>query len=179
MRRLTMRHVTLGLLVSVLAIPSAVLGQQMFIYPDRGQTPEQQSRDRYECHVWAVQQTGFDPTAPQMMAQAPPPPPSYSAGPPQGGLFRGAAGGAALGAVGGAIGGDAGKGAAIGAAVGGLFGLMRRGEYMRQQEQQQQQYQQQVQAVSAQQSVQRAAQTANYNRAQGACLSGRGYTVSQ
>jgi hypothetical protein len=26
---------------------------------------EQQSRDRYECHRWAVSQTGFDPTQSQ------------------------------------------------------------------------------------------------------------------
>ncbi|HTW38631.1 MAG TPA: DUF6515 family protein [Steroidobacteraceae bacterium] len=37
---------------------------QLFIYPRNGQTPEQQSRDQYECHTWASGQTGFDPTAP-------------------------------------------------------------------------------------------------------------------
>jgi hypothetical protein len=38
----------------VLALPSAVLGQgqEFFVYPDRGQSPEQQSRDRYECYTW-------------------------------------------------------------------------------------------------------------------------------
>ncbi len=30
-------------------------------YPARGQTAEQQARDRYECHSWAVSQSGFDP----------------------------------------------------------------------------------------------------------------------
>jgi hypothetical protein len=28
----------------------------------RARIPEQQSADRYECHNWAKQQTGFDPT---------------------------------------------------------------------------------------------------------------------
>lgn len=35
---------------------------QIFVYPKSGQTEEQQRNDRYECHRWAVQQTGFDPT---------------------------------------------------------------------------------------------------------------------
>ncbi|HON59761.1 MAG TPA: DUF6515 family protein [Smithella sp.] len=34
----------------------------MFIYPREGQSEEQQADDRYACHQWAVQQTGFDPT---------------------------------------------------------------------------------------------------------------------
>jgi hypothetical protein len=33
-----------------------------FIYPRGGQSEEQQAKDRYECHRWAVDQTGFDPT---------------------------------------------------------------------------------------------------------------------
>jgi hypothetical protein len=37
-------------------------GDDVFVYPKNGQTPEQQSRDRYECHRWAADQTGFDPT---------------------------------------------------------------------------------------------------------------------
>lgn len=40
------------------------LPEQLFIYPRQGQGEEQQSTDRYECHRWAVQQTGFDPTLP-------------------------------------------------------------------------------------------------------------------
>jgi hypothetical protein len=34
----------------------------VFIYPKNGQTEEQQSTDRYECHAWASGQSGFDPT---------------------------------------------------------------------------------------------------------------------
>jgi hypothetical protein len=33
-----------------------------FIYPKGGQSEDQQAKDRYECHRWAVDQTGFDPT---------------------------------------------------------------------------------------------------------------------
>jgi hypothetical protein len=36
----------------------------LFIYPKNGQSEEQQSKDRYECHSWAASQTGFDPTQP-------------------------------------------------------------------------------------------------------------------
>lgn len=44
---------------------------QLFIYPKNGQSIEQQSKDQYECHRWAAQQTGFDPTASGAAAVAP------------------------------------------------------------------------------------------------------------
>lgn len=34
----------------------------LFIYPKNGQSEDQQSKDRYECHSWASGQSGFDPT---------------------------------------------------------------------------------------------------------------------
>jgi hypothetical protein len=34
----------------------------VYVYPMQNQTPEQQSKDRYECYRWAANQTGFDPT---------------------------------------------------------------------------------------------------------------------
>jgi hypothetical protein len=37
---------------------------QLFIYPRQNQSEQQQATDRYECHSWAVNQTGFDPTRP-------------------------------------------------------------------------------------------------------------------
>jgi hypothetical protein len=37
---------------------------EIFIYPRHGQTEQQQADDRYECHHWAVTQTGYDPTRP-------------------------------------------------------------------------------------------------------------------
>src|SRR5258706_16227333 len=36
--------------------------QRVYVYPANGQNQEQTERDRYECHVWAVQQTGVDPS---------------------------------------------------------------------------------------------------------------------
>lgn len=44
------------------APPSA--DDKMFIYPRQGQSEQLQADDRYACHRWAVEQTGFDPTQP-------------------------------------------------------------------------------------------------------------------
>jgi hypothetical protein len=148
-----------GLALAFSVSTGTALAQQLYVYPQKGQSPAQQSKDQGECHAWAVQQTGFDPG----MATAAAPPASA----PQGGAVRGGARGAAVGAVGGAIGGDAGKGAAIGAATGALVGGMRRRDQVRQQEAQQQQAQAQM-----------ADRNAEYRRAMGACLTGRGYTIS-
>jgi hypothetical protein len=40
----------------------APASNQFFVYPKNGQSAEQQEKDRYECHRWAVDQTGFDLT---------------------------------------------------------------------------------------------------------------------
>jgi hypothetical protein len=37
---------------------------QLFIYPRKGQSEQQQSSDRYDCHRWAAGQADFDPTQP-------------------------------------------------------------------------------------------------------------------
>lgn len=34
----------------------------LFVYPKKGQSEQQTQSDRYQCHEWAVGQTGFDPT---------------------------------------------------------------------------------------------------------------------
>jgi hypothetical protein len=34
------------------------------VYPKNGQTKDQQAADQFECHSWAKNQTGFDPTQP-------------------------------------------------------------------------------------------------------------------
>lgn len=46
----------------VLSGPAA--SEELFIYPKEGQSTERQASDRYECHRWASDQTGFDPTEP-------------------------------------------------------------------------------------------------------------------
>ncbi|HVM79632.1 MAG TPA: glycine zipper family protein [Stellaceae bacterium] len=141
------------------ALCTAAMAQQMYVYPARNQSPAQQDRDRSECSAWATQQTGFDPSMP------PPQNPNYAPPPP--GPFGSAAGGAALGAIGGAIGGNAGKGAAIGAGVGLLFGALRRAEYNQQQD-----------YAAQQEAAAYANALAAFNRAQAACLTGRGYSVT-
>ena len=129
----------------------------MMIYPAKGQSAEQQQKDEFECHQWAVQQTGFDPTkvqqAPQQQTTQ------------RGGAVRGAAGGALLGAGIGAIAGDTGKGAAIGAGVGAVGGARKR------------QQQKQQEAANQQAQTQQQAQIDKYNKAKAVCLEGRGYTV--
>jgi YMGG-like Gly-zipper len=85
---------------------------------------EQAAKDRSECMVVALDQSGFDPVT------AEEPPRTVSSTHERGGnleegagtVVKGAAGGAVAGVVGGAIMGDAGKGAAAGAAIGGLIG---------------------------------------------------------
>jgi hypothetical protein len=37
---------------------------EFYVYPREGQGEETQARDRYECHRWAYDQTGFDPSLP-------------------------------------------------------------------------------------------------------------------
>lgn len=44
--------------------PSGASADDVFVYPRNGQSAEDQSRDRFECHQWAVTQTGFDPSEP-------------------------------------------------------------------------------------------------------------------
>jgi hypothetical protein len=148
------------MVMGVLFITHEVLaGVDVFVYPSKGQTKEQQEQDEFGCYKWAKEQSGFDPNQPMQQAAAPPP--------PQGGAGRGAARGAAVGAIGGAIGGDAGKGAAIGAGVGAAGGAMRR-------RQAEQQY------AAAQEKSKQAynAQVSDYKRAFSGCMTARGYTVS-
>jgi hypothetical protein len=35
---------------------------EIFVYPAEGQSEEQRDRDRYDCYLWASEQTGFDPS---------------------------------------------------------------------------------------------------------------------
>jgi hypothetical protein len=150
-----------GSLLSFVATAGAQT--DMFIYPAKNQSQEQQDKDRYECHSWAVKQTGFDPSMPQAANSQP----SQQNRPSQPYILQGAGRGAALGAVGGAITGDAGKGAAAGAAMGGIVGgFRRRDQRMRQADMQAD--------TAAASSPGRSA----YMRAMSACLQGRGYTVN-
>jgi hypothetical protein len=137
---------------------------KVFIYPSNGQTQEQMARDRYECHTWAVQQTGVDPSRQspyqQVVVQPAPPPGAATA--------TGAVAGAIVGS---AIAGpyNSGAGFLLGAATGAIIGSAADANA-------------QAQAKQAQQQVNQAAANAQagaeaYTNAYAACLQGRGYTV--
>ena len=151
MNRTSSRYACAAFAASLVLSPVA-WAQKPIAYPAKGQNQAQQSKDDGECYVWAKQNTGIDPAAPP--PAAPPPP-------PQGERARGALRGAAAGAIiGEASGGSASRGAGTGAALGVVAGGSR---------------QRQNAAAAQQQSTQSAAQT--YNRAYGACMQGRGYTL--
>ncbi len=40
------------------------VNSEFFVYPRQGQSEQQTERERYDCHLWGVKQTGFDPSAP-------------------------------------------------------------------------------------------------------------------
>ncbi len=149
-------------MLCMLALSVTLISQaaaQQYVYPAKGQSPQQQKSDESACYKWAVQQTGFDP------AKAPPPqaapkPPTTATGTTPGAGVRGAARGAVVGEV---VGGDAGAGAAAGAAVA-------RSQSRKQNAAAAQQSQQQAQSATQQ-------QQAAFGKARAACLEGRGYTV--
>lgn len=164
MNKATVLLAAAGFGIAVLSVP---VHAGMYIYPSKGQSAEQQSKDEGECHQWAQKQTGVNP---QQIAERATSLQSYQQ--PEGGmgrsLFGGAGRGAALGAIGGAIGGDAGKGAEMGAAMGAAAGFFR----YRERTEEQHRYNQ---AVAGQE---RAALD-QFQQAYSTCLRGRGYTVSQ
>lgn len=134
----------------------------IYAYPAQGQTPDQQSKDDYDCFTFAKGQTGYDPMNPPVVtAQAPS---QQASGARLRGAARGAAGGAILGEI---IDDDAGKGAAVGATL----GMMRGGQQSRAQSQQQAQQSQQA----AQQ--QTSGMQNSFKNAYGACIEARGYSV--
>ena len=144
------KRLAAALATTILAIGvTAALAQtaKTFVYPQKGQSKSQQSKDEGECRTWAKEQSGVNPDVPPTPAQL-------------GSHARGAAGGAArgagVGAAVGAIGGDAGKGAAAGAVVGGVAGRRR---------------------SKAGQQAQQAEASDSFLRAFAACMEARGYAV--
>ena len=138
----------------------------VYAYPEHGQSADQQSQDRNECGLWAVNQTGFDPSAPNVPADEQ----VVVSGPPPGtGTAIGAITGALFGA---AIADRYDRGAAIvdgglsGALIGNwidVSGEEKNDELMSMQQQEQADYV--------------ADGAAEYRRAVGACLGARGYSV--
>lgn len=151
--------------VRTVAVPPPPPPPRMFIYPANGQSQDQLAKDHYECHNWAVQQTGIDPSRPggvpyERVVVAPA---------PGSGTATGLIGGAIIGSI---LAGPraGGFGAVVGGATGAIIGSSA-------DQQAQAQAQQTQQQINQQQAAERANANA-YRRAISTCLTGRGYTVS-
>jgi len=139
---------------------------EVYFYPVKGQSPQQQDRDRYECYLWARDKTGFEPSLPslapsQQVRVEPTTPPGQKA-----------AAGAFIGAVLGAASSEPGEsreGAVRGAIAGALIGASADAA--------DQQAQREQQAEQARIDARLARQADEYRRAMTACLEGRGYKV--
>jgi len=150
----------------VVEAPPPPVDTTVYAYPQKGQSAEQQDRDRYECYVWAVKQTGFDPSAPgvlphqRVVVVARNPAPSNIPG------------AAATGAVIGAVTSNpyhSGEGAIIGAIAGATIGAIADSQ------------REPATPRASAQPVQATAQDQKavaYRRALSACLGGRGYNVN-
>jgi hypothetical protein len=143
---------------------------QIYFYPIKGQSIEQQSRDHYACYNWAVKQTGFDPSVSSIVPEqrvrvVPMPPPGHDT------VIMSIAG-AVLGAL---IGGyhHSGEGALIGAASGAVVGAasdVYRAEAAKQIEEA---YRNRDQARD----LRKEKIALKFRRAMSACMEGHGYIV--
>lgn len=143
---------------------------QVYFYPTKGQSAARQERDRYECYLWAMKQTGFDPSQPmlaphQRFEVLPSPPPGQD-------TAAGAITGAVIGAIVSPRGRSA-EGAVVGAVAGAMIGAASDTARQAEAERVQRKYDQR----DAQRMAQLEQQAADYRRAMTACLEGRGYTV--
>jgi hypothetical protein len=143
---------------------------EIYFYPTKGQSKAQQERDRYECYLWAVKQSGFDPSqgqlAPHQRVEVVP------ATPPGAETAAGAMTGAVVGSILSRP-RDRGEGLVFGAIAGAMLGAA--SEQAKQE--QAAQIQQQYDAKDAENYARLDRQARDYRRAMTACLEGRGYTV--
>jgi len=143
---------------------------QIYFYPNKNQSDEQQWKDHYTCYNWAMDQTGFDPIvssiAPaQRVRVVPMPPPGHD-------TVSMTIAGAVLGAL---IGGPrhAGGGALIGAASGAMMGAVSDASRVEAARQMEEAYQNRYQARD----LRKEKKALQFRRAMSACLEGKGYTV--
>jgi hypothetical protein len=187
-----MKHPLVSLFVVSLAASSLVVGQtppvaapsgqkslaatmNVYVFPNGGQTPEQQSKDEGECYNWAAQNTGTDPfqlaNQSEQVAQQTEQAKQQAAQSTRGAGARGAVGGAAAGALIGEIADDdAGEGAAYGAAAGLVVSRRRAHRASEQAQAQAEQQGQQAQAATQEQLV-------NFKKAFSVCLEAKQYMV--
>ena len=135
-----------------------------YIYPMNGQGPDQIERDRYDCYVSAVQQTGFDPSRPGRSYQE-----VVVAPAPGAGTATGAVGGAILGSL---LAGprSAGLGFLLGGATGAIVGSAADANAQAQSAQ--------TQALVSERRAAELDRQQQFQRADSACLGARGYSVS-
>jgi len=149
---------------------SAELATEVYYYPMREQSIEQQDRDRFECYLWAKKETGFDPSDPHLIPHqrtyvVPDPEPGADT---VAGAFTGAILGAMIGSP-----HNTGEGAIIGAMAGGALGAA--SDAARQERADVIQERLSRSSSSSYAALERQAE--NYRRAMKACLEGRGYKV--
>jgi hypothetical protein len=148
---------------------------EVYVFPTKGQTPEQQSTHEAECYNWAVQNTGSDPfdlaKKNEQAAKQAEQTKQQAAQATEGAAAKGAVKGAAAGALIGEIGSDdPGKGAAYGAAAGLIAGRRRSRSAQQQAEAQANQQMQQTQQANAQ-------ALSNFKKAFSVCLEAKDYMV--
>jgi hypothetical protein len=151
------RWLVVLLLASALPAAAAEDLRALEVQGQRGQSLEQTRRDRYECHNWAVEQTGESPAAAPIAQQA--------ANEDKRALRRERVGRALMGAaIGGTIGGlfgdhhEPNESVLAGAAVGAGFGAATAG--------------------AGRKDAEEPEGPSDYLRALTACLEGRGYSVA-
>jgi hypothetical protein len=162
-----MTFFTLLLFLSVF-LAGTVWAQDPIVYPAKAQSDDQIEKDKYQCYAWAKNETSFDPMKT----------PTTTSGPPAkekevwGAGKTGVAGGATGAIVGGAAKGKKGalRGGLLGAAGGALIGGVRSSNQRNREAQKRKDWERKeannyVRARN------------EYNRAFGACMEGRGYSV--
>ena len=180
-----MKRLCLLTILIALAVPAAWAQESaqkslsatmnVFVFPTKGQTPEQQSTHEVECYNWAVQNTGSDPfdlakkneQAEQQAAQTKQQAAEATKGAGAKGAVKGAAAGALIGEI---ASNDAGKGASYGAAAGVVAGRRRAKKGQQQANAQADQQLQQTQQASAE-------TLANFKKAFSVCLEAKSYMV--
>lgn len=148
-------------------IPPAADTAEVVAYPLHNQSERQIRQDRYECYLWAVRQSGYDPATQTGAVETGA---VVVSGPPEGSAtVAGTVTGAAVGAL---VSGPrrGGAGAAVGAIVGALAGASVDAENKARTEEARARYE-----ASVVEDENR--RVGAYRRALSACLDARGYSV--
>jgi hypothetical protein len=54
----------LAIVATIAALAGTSVAAEIFVYPQKGQSQEQQNKDSSECYGWAKNQSGVDPGQP-------------------------------------------------------------------------------------------------------------------